>query len=193
MLLRAFLATMLFSSLSMGATYYLATDNTGAQTQIDVNHSSTWVLNVGTTFDLGGGLFSMKAGNSATDTVSFNLYSGSDATGTLLASVTLDNATFCAQAANCGTYVFHQFFISPVTLLSGQTYYAALTSSAPDTQSQAYFIKSDTFFVSDENGTPVVPSPLGPGPVTETPEPSTVMLSGLGLVMLGFLGRKVRR
>ena len=190
MLLRAALATLLFSSLSMGSTYYLATDGTGAQTQIDVNHTSSWVITPNTTFDLAGGLFTMKVGGSAVDDTVFKLFQGTDATGTLIDSVTLTNAQFLTfGGANC--FCFREYFFPTLhTLTAGTTYFVSLTSVAPDVQSQAYFIKSDNFFASDINGVAVVPSPITPVP---TPEPSTLLLSGLGLLALGLVGRKARR
>jgi hypothetical protein len=136
---------------------------------------------------LGGGLFVMKAGSSASATTSLTLYQGADTSGPVLATVTLSNSQFCGQTSNCGSFAFHQyFFTTPITLLSGSTYFAALTSSAPNPQSQAYFIKSDNFFASDVNGAPLNPPPLDP-PVPE-PEPSTFLLTTIGLVALAAVG-----
>jgi hypothetical protein len=170
----------------------LATDQTGGQTQIDVNHSSTWLLNPSFSFDLGGGLFVMKAGNSVATTVTFTLYQGTDTTGAVLTSTTFNSTQFCAQVGNCGTFAFHPFFFTtPVALAAGTNYFGALTSAAPDVQSQAYFIKSDSFFASDITGTPVVPSPFdapsGPAP---TPESSSLFLMSAGLGALGIMIRR---
>jgi len=97
---------------------------------------------------------------------------------------------FCAQAA-CSQFNTHQFlFTTPVPLTSGTTYFAALlTSSAPHTQSQAYFIKSDTSFTSDLNGTAITPSPIGQGSTTAAPEPTTMFPCGIVLVGIGFKKR----
>jgi hypothetical protein len=170
----------------MAVTAYVATDQTGAQTQIDIDHASSWVLNVQTTFDLGGGLFTMKDGQTTADDITFSLYQGSDSTGTLLDSVTLTHAAFCSQVSNCGNFEFHQFFfVTPIQLDSGNTYFATLTSSAPDTQSLAYFIKSDTFYASDETGTPVDSSPFDSVADPAVPEPASFFLAGGGLLLLG--------
>lgn len=176
---------MLCAPIGHAATVYLATDQTGAQTQIDVSHTSTWLLNATSDFDFGGGLFVMKAGNSATDLVTLTLYQGIDASGSVLASVTLNNTDFCAQVGTCGNFNYHQFlFTAPLSLFSGTSYFAALTSGAPDVQSQAYFIKSDTFFASDINESPINPSPFN-GTASSTPEPASFVLLGAGLALLG--------
>ena len=57
--------------------YYLATGQTGAQTQIDVNHTSSWVMTPNVNFDLGGGLFTMKDGSSTSATVNLSLIKAS--------------------------------------------------------------------------------------------------------------------
>ena len=193
MLLRAALAAVLFSSFSMATTvFYVATDNTGAQTQIDQTHSSTWLINPGTTFDLGGGIFSMKFGGilTVTQDVVFTLYQGTDATGTVLAVADLTPSQFC-PVGTCNQFELHQFFFAtPQTLTAGTNYFVALTSSADTVSNNSYSIKSNNFFASDITGTPVTPSPLDPVVV---PEPSTMLLSGLGLVAVGLIRRKTAR
>jgi len=166
--------------------YYLSTGQTGAQTQIDTAHTSSWLLDPNVDFSFAGGLFTMKAGGSVANPVTLSLYSGSDATGTLLASVTFTSTNFCLQAA-CGQFNTHQFlFTTPIALTAGSTYFATLTSSAPNTQSQAYFIKSDNSFVSDLNGTAITPSPIGGTTSSATPEPTTMLLCGLALAGISF-------
>jgi hypothetical protein len=173
-------------------SYYLATDQTGAQTQIDVNHTSAWLFVPNIDFSFGGGLFAMKAGSGAADDVTFALYQGTNATGTLLGSVVLTNTVFCAQVANCGQFNNHQFFFGvAIPVLTGTSYFATLTSPALDTQSTAYFIKSDNSFVSDVNGTPINPQPVGGVGVVSTPEPATFALIGLGLMALAIRTKRV--
>jgi hypothetical protein len=173
---------------SASPIYYLSTGQTGAQTQVDTAHTSTWLLTPNVDFSFAGGLFTMKAGGSVANDINLSIYLGSDNTGTLLSSITLTSTQFCAQAA-CGQFNTHPFlFTTAVPLTSGVTYFAALTSSAPNTQSQAYFIKSDTSFISDLNGTAITPSPIGQS-TTATPEPTTMLLCGLVLVGIGFKKR----
>jgi len=180
-------------SICQGTTFYVATNQSGAQTQIDVNHSSTWVFTPNVDFDFGGGLFYMKAGSSSTADVVFSLYQGTDATGTLQASVTLTNTQLCAQAS-CGQFNVHQFFevVPRPALVTGTTYFAALTSNAVDTQNEAYFIKTGGFFMGDANGVPADPQPVGGGAAT-TPEPVTFGLIGFGLVCLALARRSRTR
>ena len=180
-LLGAFLCLM--GPLSATPVYYLSTDQTGAQTQIDVNHTSSWIMTPTVEFDFGGGLFTMKAGSNPTATVMFSLYEGTNAGGVLLTSVVLTSTQFCAQVSNCGTFAFHQFFFTtPVLLAPGTNYFVALTSLADDVQSKAYFIKNNVFFISDVNGNPITPPPvLFNNPV---PEPRSLETAGFGLLLI---------
>ena len=92
-----------------GATpiYYLQTGQTGAQTQIDVNHTSTWLLTPNIDFDLGGGLFVMKDGSNTSARVTLSIYQGNDDNGPLLGSAWLTHADFCTQVTNCGQFKYH--------------------------------------------------------------------------------------
>ena len=179
----AVIASLLSATLCQAAPiYYLATGQTGAQTQIDVNHSSSWTLIPNVAFDLGGGLFVMKDGSSTTQTLMLSIYQGTNTSGTLVDTVTLNHTQFCAQVTNCGQFDVHSFlFSSPVPLTIGTTYFVQLTSTAPDVQSQAYFIKSDFYFISDAAGTPIQPEPVGFGGGTAVPEISSVWMFALGI------------
>ena len=166
--------------------YYLATSQTGGQTQIDTDHTSEWIFTPNTDFDFGGALLTMKAGQNASADIVLSVYEGTDSSGTSLGSSTLNGTQFCAQTSNCASFVFHLFSPSPsISFTAGHTYLMTLTSTAPDVQSRAYFIKSEDYFISDVNGTAIAPSPIGSPADTATPEPGTY---GLMIASAGMLG-----
>lgn len=122
---------------------YVRTGQTGAQTQIDAFHTTSFTITVEDATQFNGGVFTMKAGSVTHDPISFRLYD-SPAKTTLLAEKSYSSTSaFCsAHRGNCQSYAPTDFsFPSPITLIAGQTYYAELTSPAPDAQSKAYFIK----------------------------------------------------
>lgn len=189
-------------------TYYFTTDITGAQTQIDINHLSSWIVGVSTnsSIEVIGGQFTMKDGSQTSGSLTFSIYTGAltdaditSGTNNPFASITLSNDQFDAQAGskNSGQqFYMHTFnFASVVTLMAGQTYTAALTSVVPDVQSEAYFIKggSQVFLRDSATGatnTNSLSLTGGSGAVANTsapaavPEPSTYALFGLGGLLL---------
>jgi hypothetical protein len=181
---------LLVSAASGAPTYYLATGQSGAQTQIDVNHTSTWLFTPNVDFDFGGALVTMKAGQNTTANIVFQLFIGTDASGQEIVNTTMTSTQFCGQVSNCGTYEYHSFLPAlPVSLSAGMTYFGSLTSTAPDTQSGAYFIKNNTYFISDINGNQIQPSPIGPltpPSPTAVPEPGTSVLMALGCSVLAL-------
>ena len=170
---------------------YLATGQTGAKTQIDTAHTSSWIMTPTINFSLGGGIFTMKDGSSSTDTVTLSLYQGVDDTGTLLAQIALTNSVFCGQVGNCGSFNSHDFFFtSAIALSSGVTYFAELTTPAANAQNVAYFIRDSTYFISDSSGLAVNPRPVTFGaPAPSVLEPRTVLLFPLGFAALFFVSR----
>jgi len=197
--------------------YFVTTDITGAQTQIDTNHMSSWVVNVNSNVDVVGGKFVMKDGSQTVGSLTFSIYAGglTDAqvnSGSYnpLASITLSNADFDAQVNNGQTFALHTFnFGSVLTLLGGNTYTAALTSAVPDVQAKAYFIKGGTQVmlvdsVTGATNTNALSLTGGTGAINNTdtnpvvsspagvPEPSTYALFGLGAVVLVIAARRKR-
>lgn len=117
------------------SAYFLYTGHTQAQTQIDTDHTTAWLLTAATAWTLGGGRFVMKRGSATAGDVSLVVRTGS-ASGTEIARVTLTPASF--------TSIFTEIafdFATPLSLQAGTSYYIAIESSVPDVQSEAYFIK----------------------------------------------------
>lgn len=194
------LSVMLSSSLFATPTYnFVYSYQAGAQTQIDLNHSSTWTFNLtGGSFDLGGGKLVMKDGSQTNSTITLAVWQGFVGNGSALASVTLTDAQFGANhVGNSQTFDTTTFlFSSPITLSAVNTYVVELSSGAPDSQNFAYFIKgggSGTFLDSSNNPPPDVTINGGTqtGGQVVAPEPTTLGLAGIGAALM-CLGR-VRR
>ncbi len=139
---------------------YVTTGQTGAQTQIDMFHSSKFTITPTATTQILGGNFTMKNG-SATVTaghqIAFILWNSAR---TVKLAEKLYTATgFCtAHGGTCGNFAPTLFpFDSPVTLNAGTTYYAEVISpDAEDKQSEAYFIKGGkSCSISTATGKPV--------------------------------------
>ena len=151
---------------------YLYTGQTGAQTQIDIAHTSTWNIEVptGGTAPFSGAKLTMKRGTSTSANVTFTLYDGADATGTVLCQVDLSPADFTTSFQEV-TFLCPG---APLTLGAG-SYFATLTSPARDAQSTGYFIKG----YSDS----VIASGLNQGNPTASPDfAPTATSSGLNLL-----------
>jgi len=108
--------------------------------------------------------------------------------GTLVASVDLTNAQFCAEiVTNCQSYTSLPFhFDAPVTIQAGHDYIATLTSTVDSAQADAYFIKGpQTFNVQDPSG-----NALPPADTTNTPEPASWMMLAPAGFLVAFRLRK---
>ena len=138
----------------------------------------------------------MKDGSATSAPISLSLYQGTSDAAPLVASLTLSTAAFCTlHGGNCqsfGSTPLH--FSSPYTVTAGRDYFLALTSTAIDTQSTAYFIKGlSSLSILDSTGAALPgqtvgpPPPSPPPPVAAVPEPSSLALLGT-LVGLGGLG-----
>jgi hypothetical protein len=180
----AVLLLSLSASVFADPIYYFSTGQSGAQTQIDTNHFSSWIVTPTNDITINGGIFTMKDGPKTIEPITFSLYLGSlspteiaAGTNSPFSFITLSNMEFSAQVPQPQQYDWHPFDVVSITLTNGITYTASLTSAAPDNQSEAYFIKGNDVgvFITD--------------PI---PEPSTYALFGLGaLVMVVAYRRKV--
>jgi len=193
-------AALMASAPARAEVYYLTTDQTGAQTQIDMNHSTTWAFTAVGTWTLGGGNFVMKDGPKTGDdppnaisSVGLFVYEGTEAShgAALRQFLYLDDAAFCtAHGGNCqkfGDVPFH--FDLGLQLTDGVSYFVELTSPVIDEQTGAYFIKgldNSTFLNNAGNPPPdqtvTVTSPI--------PEPVSMVLLGTGLLGLGTARRR---
>jgi hypothetical protein len=161
----AVVALALPKSGSATTFFMVVTGQQGAQTQIDIDHSSTWSSPLFPSFspefdwDLGGGKFEMKDGPHTALAIALELWEGPVDSGTLIAQKLFGNdAAFCAaHPGNCQSFNGVDFlFGTPVTLQAFHTYTAILRSTAPDAQDDAYFIKGpEHLFILDATGTPL--------------------------------------
>ncbi len=120
------------------AVLFVTTGQTGAQVQLDVNHTQHWTYTLLTDVTVEGAEFVMKRGPSTSADITFDIIEGTFAdfgTATPVLSVTLGPIDFSQ------TYNPIAFVGNSANLLEGLTYTAVLHSNAPDVQSQAYFIK----------------------------------------------------
>lgn len=112
----------------------------------------------------------MKCGAATTVDATFTLYSGPDSTGTILCQSTVSRVDLTQS------FELITFPCNPaVTLAPGSSYFAKLTSPAPDTQSTAYFIKG-------YSGSSVA---SGTGPNDKVPGTTTTNSAGLNLAKVG--------
>jgi uncharacterized repeat protein (TIGR01451 family) len=133
-----FLMFVLIGSAMRGEDLYVKTTIRNAQSQIDTNHTTKLSVSsraVGNR--LAGAILTMKRGVATlqNSTVVFSVWSDRSKT-TLIAAKSLTKASFTTQFAPV-TFAF----TTPINLTPGVSYYAEVTSTASDVQSQAYFIK----------------------------------------------------
>ena len=180
-LVAAFLWLSTASDALAQSTYYLWTGQSGAQTQVDVKHKSSWyiIVSSGSSFTFGGGKFAIKKGSRTSDTISLKLYQNNSA-GTLLATQTVS-----ADSVTQSFTTIDFSLASPVTLTAG-TYYATVTSAAPDTASEQYFIKGQTdAIIALSDGTTVLSSAIASASATPAASNLTLSKSATGTVNIG--------
>ena len=121
--------------------YYVYTGHTGAQTQIDTNHTTSWYIRTGGSPVLFGGAYlTMKIGKSTTADIVLAIRANGPG-GAVLATKTLSPSAFSTSFTGTLFEMSDGSANTAYSLSANSTYYVSLSSSAPDVQSQAYFIK----------------------------------------------------
>lgn len=139
------------------AGFFLTTGMHGAQVGCDINNTRHWTFTVTQDIaDVQGALLTMKRGPHTSASITFSIFEGfysENGIPIMLLSSTLTNAAFTQQFNPV------QFSANPISLLTGKIYTAVLASSAPDSQSEAYFIKAGNFSEFDSRIVPYIPTP----------------------------------
>ena len=162
-----------------GSIFFLETGMIGAEAPIDANDTVTWDFTPASTWELAGGIFTMKDGSQTDADITLTLTDLTDST--VLDSFTLTPGDF-TQTYSAITFAF----TNPDPLTAGDNYQLQLTSSVADTHDYAYFIKdvSGAAFY-DPSGTPQSVDPA--------PEPTAVSTLALGSIGIFFAVRRRRR
>ncbi|MDX2035043.1 MAG: PEP-CTERM sorting domain-containing protein [Isosphaeraceae bacterium] len=167
-----------------------STDQTGANTQIDIDHTTIYNFYVLPGQSVTGilGDFTIKRGSKTTEPITFSLWSGVDGLGTRLASISL------AASSVSQSYESRIFDLDPLGAPLGPgSYSVQLSSMTGDQGSRQYFFKGGRFQSSDPAAVSTVPPPSGGGTPPAVPEPSTVLSAALGSVAALALARRRHR
>lgn len=175
------------------AYYFVTTDHTGAQTQIDINHKSVWTFNPGEDFSFGGGIFVMKDGGSAV--VEDIVLTALDQNTGYSVSLTLTPTDFTQQFNS--VYFLYPTPPEPITITAGHDWTISLTSQAQDHQSTAYFIKGfdqSAFYLGGKTTTdPLNVTTTYSGDVySSTPEPASWLLMAGGIALAALLRNRIK-
>lgn len=162
-------------------TVFVTTGQSGAQVQVDVNHTQYWTLTpTAEVHDIVGGLFVMKVGPHTSEPITLTIFEGNfaDPGREPVLTATLQPSAFTQSFAPV------HFTAPAITLSKGIPYTAVLASPAKDAQAHAYFIKSAaSLYFSDDSGNPI--DPTGPTPpAVPTPAAATgglLLLAGLAI------------
>ena len=157
---------------------YITTTIAGANTQIDVNHTSSWTFTPTSNWRLGGGIFVIKNGPKTEQNIDLTLAPPEPGGNISLTPVG-------------NSYISSTFgFSSGILLTAGTAYTLTLHSATGDAGDVQYFFKGNgqEFGFKDLAGnvtTDYNNTNYGGAPPIFTPEPGTWMLAagGLGLVV----------
>lgn len=178
-----------------GAIYFAVTDITGAQVQVDVNHTQYWTYAVNVDVDdVVGGRFTIKRGPQTNEPITLDIIQGTLADfGTATPLLTVTNQP--ADVTQSYDWVDFTTTGSGITLEAGRIYTAILYSNSVDAQNAAYFIKGgdEAAIIDSETGqaVPGVEVDLDPDvpDLPAVPEPATLAIWSL----LGVAGLALRR
>ena len=127
----------------------------------------------------GGGKFDIKKGSRTSDTISLKLYQNNSA-GTLLATKTV-SASSVTQS-----FTSVDFSLSSTVTLTAGTYYATVTSAAPDTANEQYFIKGQTdALIALSDGTTQLSAAIASASATPAASNLTLTKSATSTVNIG--------
>lgn len=189
------LAALTAATSARAATFFsVQTGIQGAQTQIDVNHTSTWSFTTGAAWSFGGGTFEMKAGPQTSANITLSIFEGTNFSAPAFGTINLTSAGFCGQLGNCQQFGAVSFlFGTALALKENTTYFVDLTSTAVDNASRQYFIKgtSSALRFVDADGNPM-PTTFLASDAGSVPEPVGLAVLGLGVALGAARVRKAR-
>ena len=202
-----FAALLLVPSVTRANTVsFILTNQAGANTQIDVSHTSSWTFNESVAFLLGGARLIMRDEQHTWEAPDNNLvlalHDGTGS-GSVLASLTITWTEFCGLKSdlygdpcnqfggNDDHYLPFQFTnssllsgtVTPYLTLANHQYTVTLTSNKLDSGSHDYKIKGDaSTFSFDPPVTEYVP--------TSVPAPSTYAFAASALGAIALMRRR---
>lgn len=162
------------------STLQVSSTQQGANTTIDRNHSTTWNLPVASGFivrDITGS-FVLKEGQRTADPITFSLFAGLNASGSMLATSSV-SAGSIGQSWNSESPALFKLF--NVNITAGD-YSLKLYSPALDGGDTSWFFKGANTRLTYGN---IAARPSNFLLATPVLEPGTLALLGLGLVGLG--------
>ena len=165
---------------------FVTTGHTGAQVQVDMDHTQHWTYTPShDVSNVGGGLFDLKRGRDTSANIIFNLFAGEfsdyashNTEATSLLWVVLTPGVFTQQYE---PVLFED--PSPVKLTAGTAYTAVLASPALTAGDVQYFIKGGSekpLFLVDRNGNQMDEGG-NPVPLPSALPAVAMLLAGFGL------------
>jgi hypothetical protein len=169
-----------------------STGQTGAQTQIDLDHTTAYNFSVfadAPTITSIIGDFKLKRGPKTSEDIVFTLWDQFDGYLTPGAGV-LASTSRGPLDIDGGDFTSTLFTLSDLMVGPGN-YSVSLTSGAPDSQAQAYFIKGSGLQATPPQFIDTNPSPP-PAPAVVA-EPASIAMVALGTGLVGMYGLRRRR